>query len=229
VLVMVSMPCGTWLSTAQVVDGSISGVVMDFAGAVLPETTVTATSGSAHRHVTTTGPDGQYRIVLPPDVYRIEAALAGFPIAISEGIVVESGHDVTWSPKLTLPHFDIPSVESLAEAFAGPDVRHCGEHPHDATGNALGHSLGCVRAARAARLASVTIKYAFGIDSHVATGLIGRADGTVFTFFYDSSPCGSEGHCPHQFSVEPCASPRVKKERQGASFVCGSARPDDPD
>jgi hypothetical protein len=43
-----------------------------------------------------------------------------------------------------------------------------------------------------------------GIDSYIATGLIGASDGTLLRFRYDDEPCGGDC-CNEQFSLERCA------------------------
>ena len=47
-----------------------------------------------------------------------------------------------------------------------------------------------------------------GIDSYVATGLVGASDGTVKRFAYDSAPCGGR-HCAERFELRACPRPKA--------------------
>src|SRR3954462_7802995 len=58
-------------------DGSITGVVRDESGGVLPGVTVVATAaGAAARAVVTSG-DGRYSLVVPAGIYVVAAELSG--------------------------------------------------------------------------------------------------------------------------------------------------------
>src|SRR5262245_44263062 len=58
-----------------------------------------------------------------------------------------------------------------------------------------------------------------GIDSWLATGLMGTKDGTIIHFWWDSGPCGGPD-CPGRLHQKPCERPRVGRTRSGVSFVC---------
>src|SRR5213594_4733547 len=77
------------IPSAAFAQASITGVVKDPSGAVLPGVTVEASSPALiekARSVVTDG-SGQYRIVtLPPGVYSVTFTLAGFSTVRREGI-----------------------------------------------------------------------------------------------------------------------------------------------
>ena len=79
------------LSTMAFAQASITGVVRDSSGAVLPGVTVEATSPALIekvRSVTTDG-SGQYRVItLPPGTYAVTFALSGFSTVRREGIAL---------------------------------------------------------------------------------------------------------------------------------------------
>src|SRR5689334_21596882 len=78
-----------FLPSAAFAQASITGVVTDASGAVLPGVTVEASSSALiekARSVVTDG-SGQYRIVtLPPGVYAVTFTLSGFSNVRREGI-----------------------------------------------------------------------------------------------------------------------------------------------
>ncbi|MBA3268962.1 MAG: TonB-dependent receptor, partial [Acidobacteria bacterium] len=78
------------LVSAQGTTGSISGIVNDHSGAVLPGVTVTASGPSVMGAPTAiTSDQGQYRFpALPPGTYRLEYQLGGFSTVVREGVVV---------------------------------------------------------------------------------------------------------------------------------------------
>src|SRR5204863_2263690 len=77
------------IPSAAFAQASITGVVKDASGAVLPGITVEASSPALiekARSVVTDG-GGQYRIVtLPPGIYTLTFALSGFSTVKREGI-----------------------------------------------------------------------------------------------------------------------------------------------
>ncbi len=78
---------------AQGLFGTISGVVSDSSGAVVPGATVRITNVNTNVAVTlTTNSAGVYVATsLNPGVYNVEAEAKGFKTAIAEGIAVEVG------------------------------------------------------------------------------------------------------------------------------------------
>src|SRR5687768_9887247 len=84
-LMLLAMP-----AAAQEQSGSITGVVRDGSGAVLPGATVEARSpASIGVRSTTTDDQGAYRFPsLPPGTYEITASLQGFtPAKIGDAVV----------------------------------------------------------------------------------------------------------------------------------------------
>jgi hypothetical protein len=79
---------------AQIQGGSISGVIKDDQGGVLPGVTVTAQGLDATQSFTTEG-NGEYRFLnLAPGPYTITAALQGFTTMVRENVVVAVGKSV---------------------------------------------------------------------------------------------------------------------------------------
>jgi len=75
---------------AQLDSGSITGVVRDSSGAVVPGATITVTnSATGARLVTKSTSTGNYEVSgLPPETYTLEAAAAGFENYVVSGVVV---------------------------------------------------------------------------------------------------------------------------------------------
>src|SRR5437867_3603311 len=83
---------------AQVSTASISGVVRDATGAVLPGVTVEAASPALIERVRTAVSDdaGQYRIIeLRPGTYTVTFTLAGFNTYRQEGLELTAGFTAT--------------------------------------------------------------------------------------------------------------------------------------
>ena len=78
-----------------IVTGSISGMVLDPQGAVVPSATVRATQVTTNRVFTTTSSSGGVILVpsLPPGGYNIVVEKQGFSIYGFQGVVVEVGKD----------------------------------------------------------------------------------------------------------------------------------------
>lgn len=84
---------------------SISGVVRDSSGAVLPGVTVEASSPALIEKVRTTVTDdqGQFRIIeLRPGVYSVSFTLPGFSVFVREGLELAPNFNATISPELRL-------------------------------------------------------------------------------------------------------------------------------
>jgi hypothetical protein len=81
-------------ASAQVQGGSISGVIRDDQGGVLPGVTILLEGGGPSRTFVT-DTDGQYRFLnVPPGTYRVTASLQGFSTFVREGVVVAVGQNV---------------------------------------------------------------------------------------------------------------------------------------
>jgi hypothetical protein len=98
--------------------------------------------------------------------------------------------------------------------FTGSEPLECGRHLLvqrerqwvAADEAALQKSVACGVTAASANRAFWTFKQDQGIDSWVASGILGTGDGTVYRFTYDSAPCGGPG-CPSRISFERCDTP----------------------
>lgn len=96
-LAMVLGPFASAFTTlaAQEVTGNIQGEVKDQSGAVVPNATVTASSGQ-RVHTATTNSDGVYRFSsLLPGVYTVTAKASGFSTATVENVSVELGRTLS--------------------------------------------------------------------------------------------------------------------------------------
>ena len=122
-------------------------------------------------------------------------------------------------------------LRSRIEAVSGQNPVDCGQHASTAfagpdsrdprlTAALLRPSLACATKSSAARLAFWASTQAAGIDSWIAHGLVGKRDGTILGFSYDSSPCGGP-NCESRFTTTNCPNPRIAQGGAGASFVCG--------
>ncbi len=89
---------------SQTVQGTITGTVMDPAGAVVPNVTITITNAATNATLsTTTGSDGSYRFSLvPPGTYTLEVKAVNFAAVKATGIVVQASQTVPFDVKLEL-------------------------------------------------------------------------------------------------------------------------------
>ncbi len=82
------------VATAQVQSGSVSGVIQDQQGAVLPGVTVTLT-GSDRTLTFVTAQDGRYRFLnVPPGTYKVTVEMQGFSTLVRDNVVVTVGANV---------------------------------------------------------------------------------------------------------------------------------------
>jgi hypothetical protein len=106
---------------AQVVTGTIAGVVRDTSGAVMPGVTVEASSPVLIERVRTAVTDGQglYRIVdLRPGPYTVTFTLTGFNTLIRDGIELTAGFTATVNADLQVGSLE----ESITVSGAAPMV-----------------------------------------------------------------------------------------------------------
>lgn len=110
------------------------------------------------------------------------------------------------------------SLDQHIEQAVGPEVVDCGTFstihsgvampPREASTatskpDSMYESLTCARDAAKQKKAFRLVQRGPSLDSEIATGVIGRADGSVMWFVYDSAPCGGPG-CDSRFTTEPC-------------------------
>jgi len=77
------------LAFAQGTRGTLTGMVMDPTGALVPEATITITAVSIGVVTTAASSSaGYYRVSVPPGTYKLEAKKEGFKTAVAENIVV---------------------------------------------------------------------------------------------------------------------------------------------
>src|SRR5438045_3550465 len=86
----------SWLGPAaygQVTDVTISGVVKDQTGAVLPGVSITVTeTQTGSTRATLTEQNGCYQVLaLSPGIYQIKADLSGFQRVVAEGVKLDVG------------------------------------------------------------------------------------------------------------------------------------------
>src|SRR5713101_3833834 len=76
------------LAQSQLGSGSLSGVVTDSTGGVVPEADVTVTNnGTGEVRKTTTGPSGQFTVpVLPTGEHTVRIGKAGFVTSEQKGV-----------------------------------------------------------------------------------------------------------------------------------------------
>src|SRR3989442_15173083 len=80
----------TAVADAQTITGTITGIVKDSGGGVLPGAPITMTQQQTSRQETTiSNAEGRYTSApLPLGTYRVEAALSGFKSAVQSGIAL---------------------------------------------------------------------------------------------------------------------------------------------
>lgn len=102
--------------SAQSFSGSITGVVEDSTGAVVPQAAVSLTNVNTNeRRRQVTGEAGTYTFpLLPPGTYQLEVELAGFKRFVRPGIVVEVQQRVTINVQLEVGEIT-ESVQVTAE------------------------------------------------------------------------------------------------------------------
>jgi hypothetical protein len=101
-------------------------------------------------------------------------------------------------------------LDSYLQARTTPQFRDCGAFevrrgarmkvvgPEDAP------SIACVHEAISGGIPFRLVIQGASIDSALATGLIGGPDGKVWSFWYDSAPCGMPSRCSERLEMTIC-------------------------
>ena len=108
----------------------------------------------------------------------------------------------------------VEDLRQYIQRFTGPEPLECGRHlliereRHWVAADeaALQKSVACGTTAALAKRPFWTFKQDQGIDSWIATGILGTVDGTMYRFSYDSAPCGGPG-CSSRIAFERCDRP----------------------
>jgi hypothetical protein len=131
------------------------------------------------------------------------------------------------TPRASMPPRGVQdSPDEYIEQFAGRHATDCGQHqiPRAMESRAaleveLKASLECALKASKRPEAFRTVRQLQGIDSLVYEGLLGKPDGTIYRFSYDSAPCGGAG-CAGRFEIRKCPVPSLRTEGAGLRFSC---------
>jgi hypothetical protein len=101
---------------AQSSNGSISGVVTDDSGAILPGVTVTATNvATGVNRTAVSNEKGHYEVaLLPPGTYRVSSELSGFQPQKLDNITVNVGSDVDLNLKMKVGVTETMTVTAAA-------------------------------------------------------------------------------------------------------------------
>jgi CubicO group peptidase (beta-lactamase class C family) len=122
----------------------------------------------------------------------------------------------------------IAEMKRHLERLTGKEPLDCGHFEYTprqpdieaANVAAMTRALACGREAAAGRRAFFTFIGGYGVDSWFATGALGKADGTMMTFSFDSAPCGGP-RCPSRFTPTTCDQPSVSRADPGfPGFLC---------
>ena len=224
-------------AAAPIQTGVIAGTITDNAGRLLPGVTVVVVS-EATSNTVVTNQNGHYQTrQLAAGAYQIEARVSGFETVRAEAVLVEAGQTVSWNASLRLrppepqPRRDeVGVLRSRLEAITGPNPLDCGQHllvgaflrTAPIGDDALRRSLECGVDAAARGQPFWAFRQLQGIDSWVANGLIGTADGTIQHFSWDSAPCGNPGGCEGRLQTIPCRNPSIadRGNQGGLVFIC---------
>ena len=121
------LACATTLNqlSAQILTGSIGGTVVDASGAAIPDVKVTAASPALIDGTRTlnSDPNGNYKFLeLPPGTYTVRFEKQGFKALAQENIVINTGVQVTLSPKLDVG--DVTQAVTVEATAATIDTEH---------------------------------------------------------------------------------------------------------
>src|ERR1700728_205849 len=136
---------------AQTAAGVVQGTVSDESGKAVANATITATSiDSGQKHTANTGPDGTYKLDLPPGNYRLAFEAAGFkPLEIPSATInstapevldakLEKGEQVRDKPATTQQE-SLPNAPS--SSTTAPSLSDLGLSPEQTQGNAREQAL----------------------------------------------------------------------------------------
>lgn len=129
VVFLLGVVAGTKRAEAQVSGATLSGVVTDTSGALVPNAaiTITNTDTGTTRNVTS-NTDGFYSAPnLNPGNYEVKVAAKGFATNLQKGIVLTVSSEQTFSPVLTVGKFDQivvvstapPSIQASSSTLSG--------------------------------------------------------------------------------------------------------------
>src|SRR5262245_49027587 len=160
---------------------------------------------------------------------RLPVALLLFVAGLDVGCL--GNHQRPAMPsKIPAPRASDPVSDLYARILklAGTTPVECGRHlvktfgTPSATSGALEASLACGTSAVASGGAFWVLVQHSGIDSWVATGLVGSSGRPVQHFSYDSAPCAGPC-CDPRLTVRPCPNPSVHTFEDGRiDFRCES-------
>src|SRR5215831_6145900 len=104
---------------SQLGSGSLSGVVTDSSGGVVPDAAVTVTNdATGELRKTTTSPSGQFTVpVLPTGGHAVRVSKPGFVTAELKNVTVTVGSATTLRVIL-----DVGSVETVVDVKAAPPI-----------------------------------------------------------------------------------------------------------
>ena len=183
---------------------------------------ITAQMGTENK-VTSTNTSGRYEFHhLPVGTYQVTAQLSGFQPSVRSDVKVidHSVVEVDFVLKIREQRFVDP-VWTFIEPFVGGDAVACGTHQRLAAVAALNRSLECGLQAVRDGHTFWTVREWPGIDSNLAHGLLGRRDGRIFVFDYDSAPYGGFSSVP-TFTIQRCPSPAVTGGGVEVKFTCNT-------
>jgi len=96
------------------------------------------------------------------------------------------------------------SLEAHLHQVIGFDAVDCGTHTRDKpVPEAMHESLACARDTERQHRAFRIIQRGPSEDSEFAVGVLGKPDGSILWFEYDSAPCGGPA-CAERFETTPC-------------------------
>jgi hypothetical protein len=120
----------------------------------------------------------------------------------------------------------VTDLRSHVERIAGREPSDCGQFQHPSRGSgepriereALERAIACARDSSIKRKPFWIYIGGYGIDSWLATGVIGTSDGTMFTFSYDSNPCGGP-NCSSRLTPIMCVEPTIREAQNRSYYI----------
>src|SRR5260370_16768107 len=130
VMLLLGVVAGTKRAEAQVSGATLSGVVTDTSGALVPNAaiTITNTDTGTTRNLTS-NTEGFYSAPnLNPGIYEVKVSAKGFSTTLQKGIVLTVSSEQTFSPVLNVGKFDQivavttppPSIPSSSSTLPAP-------------------------------------------------------------------------------------------------------------